>query len=133
MRTKSKDKIYKLNVPYLGLTKTDSDERELEITKETIERPMWKEAMDKEFKAFMSNQTWKLVPYRGQENIIDSKCIFKIKLKEDDSNERRNARLVAKAFQQTTGLEFDETFILRVKLSTLRVILTIAMYLNLES
>lgn len=94
---------------------------------------MWKEAMDKEFKAFMSNQTWKLVPYQGQENIIDSKRIFKIKFKEDDSNERRNARLVAKAFQQTTCLEFDETFILRVKLSTLRVILTIAMYLNWES
>lgn len=133
MRTKSKDKIYKLNVPYLGLKKTESDERELEITKETIERTLWKEAMDKEFKAFMSNQTWKLVPYQGQENIIDSKCIFKIKFKEDDSNERRNARLVSKAFQQTTGLEFDETFILRVKLSTLRIILTIAMYLNWES
>lgn len=29
--------------------------------------------MDNEYQELMSNQTWVLVPYQGQENIIDSK------------------------------------------------------------
>ncbi|MCI44980.1 ABC transporter C family member 13-like, partial [Trifolium medium] len=60
--------------------------------------------MDTEFQALMSNNTWTLVPYTGQENIIDSKWGFKTKYKADGSIERRKARLVAKGFQQTAGL-----------------------------
>ncbi|WVY95774.1 hypothetical protein V8G54_027925 [Vigna mungo] len=80
----------------------------------------------------MSNQTWVLVPYQGQENIIDSKWVFKTKYKADGTIERRKARLVAKGFQQTVGLDYEETFSLVVKASTVRIILSIAVHLNWE-
>jgi hypothetical protein len=78
----------------------------------------------------MSNQTWTLVPYQGQNNIIDSKWVFKTKFKADGSIERRKARLVARGFQQTAGVDFEETFSPVVRASTVRIILTIAVHLN---
>jgi len=40
--------------------------------------------------------------------------------------------LVAKGFQQTVGLDYDETFNLVVKSSTVRIVLSIAVHLNWE-
>ncbi|GAU51268.1 hypothetical protein TSUD_412550 [Trifolium subterraneum] len=132
MRTRSKDGIHKPKIPYVGMAETDSEEKEPKSVKEALGRPMWKEAMDKEYKALVSNHTWTLVPYQEQENIIDSKWIFKTKYKSDGSIERRKARLVAKGFQQTAGLDFGETFSPVVKSSTVRIILTIAVHFNWE-
>jgi len=44
----------------------DSD-KEPRNVKEAQIKPEWKEAMDVKFKALMSNQTWTLVPFKGQE------------------------------------------------------------------
>lgn len=110
MRTRSKVGIHKPKLPYIGLTESEIQETELRNVKEALTSPLWKEAMSNEYKALMSNHTWNLIPYTGQENIIDSKWIFKTKYKADGSIERRKARLVAKGFQQTAGLDYDETF-----------------------
>ncbi|MCI78817.1 retrotransposon protein putative Ty1-copia subclass, partial [Trifolium medium] len=53
------------------------DDKEPESASEALARPEWKKTMDSEFKALLSNQTWTLVPYQGQDNIIDSKWVFK--------------------------------------------------------
>ena len=39
--------------------------------------------MDVEFKALTTNHTWTLVPFQGQNNIRDSKWVFKTKYKAD--------------------------------------------------
>jgi len=88
--------------------------------------------MDAEYKALMNNKTWTLVPFHGQENIIDSKWIYKTKCKADGTIERRKARLVARGFQQTAGLDYDKTFSPVVKASTVRIILSIVVHLNWE-
>lgn len=54
------------------------------------------------------------------------------KLGADGTIERRKARLVTKLFQQTTSLDYDETFSLGNKASTGRIILTIAVHFNWE-
>lgn len=132
MCTRSKAGIHKPKQPYIGLVEAHKDDKEPKNVKEALIKPKWKSAMDAEFKALMSNQTWTLVPLQGQENIIDSKWIFKTKYKADGSIERRKARLVARGFQQTAGLDFDETFSPVVKSSSVRIILAIAVHLNWE-
>ncbi|PNX91753.1 hypothetical protein L195_g047887, partial [Trifolium pratense] len=94
--------------------------------------PEWKEAMEHELEALHKNGTWTLVPYEGQENVIDSKWVFKTKFKADGTIERRKARLVARGFQQTAGLDYEETFSPVVKPSTIRIILSMAVHFNWE-
>jgi histone deacetylase 1/2 len=132
IHTRSKSGIHKPKLPYIGLTETYIDTMEPANAKEALTRPLWKEAMQKEFQALMSNKTWILVSYQDQENIVDSKWVFKTKYKPDGSIERRKARLVAKGFQQTAGIDYEETFSPVIKASTVRIILSIAVHLNWE-
>jgi histone deacetylase 1/2 len=132
MRTRGKAGIYKPKLPYIGLTEASKEDKEPENVREALDRPEWLTAIDKEYKALMDNRTWTLVPFQGQENIIDSKWIYKTKYKADGTIERRKARLVARGFQQTAGLDYDETFSPVVKSSTVRIILSIVVHLNWE-
>lgn len=56
--------------------------------------------------------------YKGQENIINSKWVIKIKYKANGIVERRMKILVTIEFQQTIGLDFEETTSLVVKVNT---------------
>jgi hypothetical protein len=56
--------------------------------------------MEKEFSVLQANVTWKLVPPVPGVNLIDSKWVFKVKLRADGSIEHYKARLVAKGFMQ---------------------------------
>jgi hypothetical protein len=44
-----------------------------------LENTNWKNAMDDEFAALQNNKTWRLVPSVKGRNIIDCKCVYKIK------------------------------------------------------
>jgi hypothetical protein len=56
----------------------------------------WMEAMQQEFDALLSNQTWTLCPRPIHHNVIRNKWVFKIKRKADGTVERFKVRLVAK-------------------------------------
>jgi len=56
--------------------------------------------MDVEFKALAANHTWTLVPFQGQNNIVDSKWVFKTKYKANDSIERRKQDWLSKVFNK---------------------------------
>ena len=70
--------------------------------------------------------TWDLVPHTDASRIVQCKWIFWTKLKSNGSLDKYKARLVAKGFQQTPGVDFDETFSPVIKASTIRIVLTIA-------
>ncbi|RVW90852.1 Retrovirus-related Pol polyprotein from transposon RE1 [Vitis vinifera] len=95
--------------------------------KQAIKDPNWAEAMQTEIAALHKNQTWDLVDPPKDVNIIGCKWVYKLKYKPDGSVDRYKARLVARGFNQTFGLDYFETFSPVVKAATIRIVLTIAL------
>lgn len=67
----------------------------------------WQQAMQFEFQALMSTNTWTLVPPTSALNVVGCHCIFKTKHNPDGSIERRKAQLVAKGYNQLEGLDYS--------------------------
>ena len=86
----------------------------------------WRQAMNLEFDALLHNHTWTLVPSHPSQNLIGYKWVFRVKRKADGSIERHKAQLVAKAFHQQSGVDYDETYSPVIKPTTVRIVLSIA-------
>jgi hypothetical protein len=63
----------------------------------------WRRAMDVEYEALLSNNTWNLVPRPSGTNVVTDKWIFKHKLKTNGSLDRYKARWVLQGFTQRSG------------------------------
>lgn len=70
----------------------------------------WKQPMLDEYNALIRNNTWTLVPFSEGMNVVDNKWAFRLKLNPDGSIQCYKARLATKGFQQTTRVDFNETF-----------------------
>jgi len=89
--------------------------------------PNWRAAMEEEFSALMSNNTWDLVPRPPGANIVTGKWIFRHKYHADGSLDRYKARWVLRGFTQWPGVDYDETFSPVVKPATVRTVLSLAL------
>ena len=58
--------------------------------------------------------------------MIGCKWIYKIKTRSDGSIERYKSRLVAKGFTQEYGIDYEETFVLIARISSVRALLVVA-------
>jgi hypothetical protein len=88
--------------------------------------PKWKQTMEEEFSALMKNGTWHLVPACQASNIIDCKCVYKVKCKADGTTiDRHKPRLVAKGFKQRHGIDYEDTFNPVIKAASIRLVLSV--------
>ena len=85
----------------------------------------WQAAMKIEYVVFLTNSTWKLVPKPVNKRIIGCKWIYEWRLKVDGSVDRFKARLIAKGFNQTYSIDYFETFCPVVKLTTIRLVVSL--------
>jgi hypothetical protein len=92
----------------------------------TLIDPNWRRAMEEEFIALISNNTWDLVPRFVGSNIITRKWIFKHKFNSDDSFERYKARWVIHGFTQRPNVDYDESISPMVKPTMVRTMLSLA-------
>ena len=82
--------------------------------------------MKEEFDALSKNHTWDLVTLPPGKSVVSCKWIYKIKTRSDRSIERYKARLVAKSFTQEYEIDYEETFALVARISSVRALLTVA-------
>ena len=96
----------------------------------SIDTPFWKEAINDEMDAIMVNNTWKLLDLPPGSKPIGNKWIIKRKSRFDGSLEKFKAWLVAKGFYQNEGIDYFDTYTHVARLSTIRVLITIASIQN---
>ena len=94
---------------------------------EALQVPAWKAAMDAEYAAFIQRETWTLVPRPLDANVVSCKWVYSLKYNPDGSIARYKARLVARGFSQAYGLDYHETFSPVARLSSIRVLFSIAL------
>jgi len=92
----------------------------------------WECAMQEEYNSLMANNTWTLVPFPLGRKPVFCKWVFKIKQGVNGEVERYKARLVARGFTQTYGVDYNETFVPIEKFTSIRCILALVALENME-
>ncbi|CAI7774876.1 unnamed protein product [Closterium sp. NIES-54] len=112
-------------------------ERQWDIAKMTVKEALgcWKgdkvkEAMDEEMRSLIEQGTWELVPRPPGVNVMKNRWI--LKFRPDGIVEREKARLVVKGFTQVPGVDYEETYAPVGSYVTARVLLAIAVALDLD-
>ncbi|PKU72953.1 Retrovirus-related Pol polyprotein from transposon TNT 1-94 [Dendrobium catenatum] len=129
MQTRSKSGIIKPN-PLYSLYSNQNLSHTPENYNQARHIPHWQEAMKTEFQALQQQKTWSLVPAPPGKHILGCKWTFKTKILPSGQVDRYKARLVALGYNQKQGENYNETFSPVAKMTTIRVLLTVALNQN---
>ena len=86
--------------------------------------------MKEELDAMEANNTWTITSLPPDKHTIGCRWVYKVKYNADEIVNRHKARLVAKGYTQQAGVDFMDTFSPVAKLTTVRVLLSIAAIQN---
>ena len=73
--------------------------------------------------ALCKNETWDLVPDSPHKKAIGCRWIYKVKYNVDGSVNRYKALVIAKGYAQMHGVDYEETFSLVAKMTTMRTMI----------
>lgn len=124
---KRSQRVSKPNPKYANVAIVEDVLAEPSSFEEASVKEEWWQAMKAEMAALQSNETWELVPKPQEVKPVTCKWVYKLKQRTDGTIDRFKARLVARGFSQEYGVNYEDTFSPVVKLTTVRVLLAIAM------
>lgn len=110
----------------------DGEPTTLKEAQMSEEWPKWQDAIKEEYKSLEKNKVFELVPRPERTKTIKNKLVFKIKRAADGSVDRYKARLVAKGFLQKANIDYQETFAPVASLTTIRIVLALAVQLSMK-
>ncbi|CAM8877197.1 unnamed protein product [Rhodiola kirilowii] len=93
---------------------------------EALAHSGWRDAMVEEMNALDANGTWVLADLPPGERSIGCKWVFTVKVNPDGSVAHLKARLVAKGYSQTYGIDYFDTFSPVAKLTSIRLLISLA-------
>nr|KYP63255.1 Retrovirus-related Pol polyprotein from transposon TNT 1-94 [Cajanus cajan]KYP63262.1 Retrovirus-related Pol polyprotein from transposon TNT 1-94 [Cajanus cajan] len=82
--------------------------------------------MEEEIKMIEKNNTWDLVDYPKDKDIIEVKWVYNTKLNTDGTIQKHKARLVAKGYSQQPGVDYNKTFAPVARLDTIIALIPLA-------
>ena len=88
--------------------------------------PKWRDALIEELEALNKNKKWVLTTLPTEKKAVSCKWIYTVKQNPKGKVERYKARLVARGFSQTYGIDYDETFAPVTKMNTVRILVSCA-------
>nr|GEW35596.1 hypothetical protein [Tanacetum cinerariifolium] len=97
-----------------------------------LESEKWLDAMNVEMQSMKYNEVWDLVDLPPDGKTFGSKWIFKKKTDMDGVVHTYNARLVAKGFTQTYGVDYEETFSPVADIRAIRILVAIPVFYDYE-
>lgn len=73
----------------------------------------------------MVNDFWEVVPRPRDRSIVRVRWLYKVKYVVDGSVEKYKARFLAKGFAQKEGIDYDETFALVARYTSIRFMISL--------
>lgn len=99
-----------------------SVEIELSSFEEAVQQPLWVDAMVEEYDSIIRNNVWEVVPRLADKSMVRSRWIYKVKKETNGSVEKHKAIFVARGFSQVEGINYDQTFSLVARYSSIIVL-----------
>ena len=92
---------------------------------EAVGNDEWEKAMDEEMVALYGNDTWDLSTLPKDKKTIGNKWVYKVKHNSDGSISMYKAKLVAKGYAQTHGIDYEKTFAPVAKMATIHSVIAV--------
>jgi len=113
-------------------TSAPNEPKSYEDAKASTDASKWISAMKEEIDTLEKRSTWGVVKRPKDKPVVSCKWVYHMKLNEAGEIVCYKARLVARGFSQTYGVDYKDTFAPVTRLETLRLMFALAVEQNWE-